>query len=343
MVGPDDPKNGDGRRRRKDPLPLGRIDRLILKCIVPKYRREEFIGDLLEEWETEILPELGEERARDWLRSQVRRSIIPWLTLRLDGMMRTVLGMVAGFLLFVYLLPGILVGLLLYGTGMIAWSVVNALRRANPSDRQPLRGIALFILNVVVPGHLRGELIDDLRFEYLIKISEIGPLKARRWLWGQVRRSITPCLLWRLERLIGFLRSKRFAGWAIRLALCVYVLPALIVVVAVSVLGIMVSWFLDLPRWPPGSGFVRKTRDLIRFTAKWIRRYFHRGIDRIGGDAFWRGGIRTDPRAAGARCVASGLFRMHDPREGPGPRESARLSDPSMVVRKAPMSGVSPS
>jgi hypothetical protein len=296
MIGPGDPKKRDGQSHPLDPWPFGWIDRLILTCIVPKDRREEFIGDLLEEW-SKIRMRLGEVRAREWVQSQVRRSIIQWLSLRLVRAMRTVLGMLVGLLLFVYLLPGILVGLLLYGIGVVVWSFVDALRRANPADCRPPRGIARFILNLVVPGRWRDEFIDDLREEYELKIIKVGPRAAQAWLWEQVCRSISPWLLWRLARMSEFGRSEQFAAWAVQIAVLVYLLPAFIVVAFVTVVGITVLWFVDLTRRPPGSTALRKALHFIRSVAEAIRRYFHRGFGRIGGDSYWAWGNQDSPEA----------------------------------------------
>ena len=65
MKRPDDPKGmGD--------LPQSlRVALFILEFLTPADFREPFLGNLLEEWQTRIGPEFGEDYARRWLWGQI--------------------------------------------------------------------------------------------------------------------------------------------------------------------------------------------------------------------------------------------------------------------------------
>jgi hypothetical protein len=81
-----DARSDPGRGPRSNlPVP-GQIAWSLLQRIIPKGfpYREELVGDLLEQWETEILPELGPKGARWWLWGQVLRNIPPMLRYRSD-------------------------------------------------------------------------------------------------------------------------------------------------------------------------------------------------------------------------------------------------------------------
>jgi hypothetical protein len=110
-----------------------------LRRIIPKDfpYREEIIGDLLEEWETEILPALGPRGARAWLWGQVLRSIAPMARWRLGQALER-LGSDARFVrmvrigVFVNLIPAVLTILLLLVAGIIVCSILDLGRRAGP-------------------------------------------------------------------------------------------------------------------------------------------------------------------------------------------------------------------
>lgn len=63
--------------------------RLFLKLAFPNQRREEFIGDLIEEAETVILPERGRQAALRWFWWQAAESIPPLLAQNLRRRIRT--------------------------------------------------------------------------------------------------------------------------------------------------------------------------------------------------------------------------------------------------------------
>ena len=67
----------------------GPIARLFLKLAFPHQRREEFIGDLIEEAETVILPERGRQAALRWFWWQAAESIPPLLAQNLRHRIRT--------------------------------------------------------------------------------------------------------------------------------------------------------------------------------------------------------------------------------------------------------------
>lgn len=55
----------------------GPIARCLLSLLVPPGRREEFVGDLIEEAETEVFPRSGREAARRWFWRQALMSASP--------------------------------------------------------------------------------------------------------------------------------------------------------------------------------------------------------------------------------------------------------------------------
>lgn len=59
---------------REFPGPLARA---VLRFLVPAYRREEFVGDLIEEAETIVLPKAGARAARRWFWRQALGSASP--------------------------------------------------------------------------------------------------------------------------------------------------------------------------------------------------------------------------------------------------------------------------
>ncbi len=61
---------------------LGWMSEGILRCLLPTHWREAFLGDLVEEWSTQIVPKFGATRARFWLWRQVCLSILAILQLR---------------------------------------------------------------------------------------------------------------------------------------------------------------------------------------------------------------------------------------------------------------------
>jgi len=67
----------------------GPIARLFLKLAFPKKRREELIGDLIEEAETVILPERGRIKALRWFWWQAAESIPPLLAQNLRHRINT--------------------------------------------------------------------------------------------------------------------------------------------------------------------------------------------------------------------------------------------------------------
>lgn len=65
-----------------------RIVRLLIRLVVPERYREEFLGDLIEEYEALIRPQWGPGRSSWWLWRQAFGSVIPMLRLRLEEEMQ---------------------------------------------------------------------------------------------------------------------------------------------------------------------------------------------------------------------------------------------------------------
>jgi hypothetical protein len=140
---------------------------------------------------------------------------------------------------------------------------------------------ALFVLALVARGSpYQEELIGDLLQELAEKERELGPAEARRWLWGQVFRSIPPMLLRRLERAIGRcelalrsigstlrrrselaieelhsigamlrrrlegaiekLRPEALVVWMVQIALLLYLLPAILTILLLHLIFIII-------------------------------------------------------------------------------------------------------
>lgn len=62
----------------------GQVTQLILRFLFPENRREEFIGDLIEEADTVVLPAKGRKAALRWFWWQVAESIPPLLARSLE-------------------------------------------------------------------------------------------------------------------------------------------------------------------------------------------------------------------------------------------------------------------
>src|SRR5262249_55612866 len=103
-------------------------------------------------------------------------------------------------------------------------------QQRRPPDLPWWGRVALWMITLLVPKAYRDDFIGGLFEEYEIIRREVGLAEARRWFRGQVLRSIPPCLQWRLERAIRFLRSEEFFPRLILLAIVVYLLPALLAV-----------------------------------------------------------------------------------------------------------------
>ncbi len=69
MTSAGDPRPKDGNPR--DPRWLRWCSRRILEPLLPREWREPLIGDLWEEWTTEIVPKLGCNKAQKWLWRQI--------------------------------------------------------------------------------------------------------------------------------------------------------------------------------------------------------------------------------------------------------------------------------
>jgi hypothetical protein len=64
------------------PTPLW-VARSVVEALLPEPYREAFLGDLIEEYEAEVRPQLGPRRAGWWLWRQVLGSVVPMIRLRL--------------------------------------------------------------------------------------------------------------------------------------------------------------------------------------------------------------------------------------------------------------------
>ena len=311
MIGRDHPNHGG-----PPDLPrLGRVALWMITRIVPKAYRDEFVGDLLEEYES-ILREKGRAEARRWFWGQVLRSIPPLLLWQFEPGIRLLrprefLTRVVEIALFAYLLPAVLMGAMLYGVVSVICFLVDATRRVNSQDLPDFKGlgwVALWMITRVVPKAYRDEFVGDLLEEYESILREKGRAEARRWFWGQVLRSIPPLLLWRFEPgirllrprefltrvveialvvvqlsmlgiVICFLRSAEFLPRVILIILCVYLLPAVLVVVLLSWLGIVICILVDASgRFPPTMR--RGGESIIRKVVDVLKKLFHRGGDR---------------------------------------------------------------
>ncbi len=62
----------------------GPVSRLLLRCLFPENRREEFVGDLIEEVDTVVLPRRGRRAALCWFWWQVAESVPPLLARSLE-------------------------------------------------------------------------------------------------------------------------------------------------------------------------------------------------------------------------------------------------------------------
>jgi hypothetical protein len=203
--------------------------------------REALIGDLLEQWEGEVLPGLGPEGAPRWLWGQVLEVIrqcdppgridVEWAD-PTDGED-----------------PG---GWLdpLYDAGL------GAIER----DAEGLDVVAWSLLGWIIPVGFpnRKEFFDDLREEWETHIlPRSGPRRARAWLWGQVLRNLPPMARWRLRQTVLRLGSDDYVARALRIGLFVYLLPAILAYLLLLVAGIAVCFVLDLlPQFVPPGGEV---------------------------------------------------------------------------------------
>ena len=260
-----------------DPPRLGWVERLVITLIVPRDYREDFVADLLEEYE-EIRQVWGDAAAKRWRREQLLRSVVPLLRRRLERLipaavlvyflplvplLRRRVGRLIPLLVFVYFLPVDFLGLLLRGVSIGHRSFMGLVGRVKSPALSTRRWIAIGILRLLLPRRLRDEFFDDLHEERMLIEAIRGPIEARRWYRKQVLRSIIPLLLRRLERMIEILVSEHVVARVIQIALCVYLLPALLAVVLVGVVGIVICFLVDMiGRFPPFRWLCQALRDL---------------------------------------------------------------------------------
>ena len=137
-----------------DPQGPGWVALWMIMWVVPKTDRDEFVGDLVEEYEI-ILKERGRTEAMRWFRGQVLRSIPHCLLWRLERAIRFLgseefLPRVIQITLCAYLLPAVLVVVLLAMIGIVICFLVDAARRFPPSmGRKLLQGVRSVIHKVV--------------------------------------------------------------------------------------------------------------------------------------------------------------------------------------------------
>ena len=183
--------------------------------------------------------------------------------LPLVPLLRRRVGRLIPLLVFVYYLPAVFLGLLLHGVSLALRSFMDLVGRVKSPALQLNGGSPYQILRLLLPRRLRDEFFDDLREERMLIEATRGPIEARRWFRKQVLRSIIPLLLRRLERMIEILVSEHVVARVIQIALCVYLLPALLAVVLVGVVGIVICFLVDtMGRFPPFRWLLPSTRDL---------------------------------------------------------------------------------
>ena len=186
---------------------------------------------------------------------------------------------------FLNFLPMVLAGLVFHGVSRVIRSFLAALRRVKPPAPLTWLRIALLLLQWIVPSRYRSEFFGDLREEYIRIKEALGPVKAKRWVRKQVLLSIIPLLRWRLGKMYDILRSEESVGRAIHIGLCIYLLPALLAVFLVSIIGIVICFFVDIMRrFPPLGGLFHGLAIIIRSlvnATRWMKR--STGLSRFTG------------------------------------------------------------
>jgi hypothetical protein len=309
LIKPDDPED---MGNPPDSPRLGWVERLVIRLIMPKDYREEFEADLLEEYE-EIRREKGDAAAMSWRRDQLLRSVVPLLRRRLERLIPAALfvyfrplvplfrrrvARMLPLLVVVYFLPVLFLGLLLHGVSIIIRSSVDLVRRVKSPASSTPRWIVIWILRMLLPRRYRDEFFGDLREERTRIEEYFGKAEAKRWLRKQVRRSIIPLLRRRLEKALETLGSEHVVARAVQIALCVYLLPALLGVIIVGLVGMVICYFVDhIGRFPPFRRLCQAVSVLPRFlakVAKWVIKFF-------GSNRFIRCSVRFASPASFAR------------------------------------------
>jgi hypothetical protein len=175
-------------------------------------------------------------------------------------------------------------------------SFVDAARRVSRPDSLGPGRVALRMITLVVPKAYRDDFIENLLEEYEIILRESSLAEARRWFLEQVLRSIPPCLQWRLERAIRFLRSEEFLARLILIAIVVYLLPALLAVILVFMVGIVICFLVDASSRHIPPIIVRmleEVRSVVRRIVDFLKSFFRRGGE-------WYRTWRPEFRPAGA-------------------------------------------
>ena len=178
MIRRDDPDHSSQQGGPPD-LPIPEWVALrIIRWIVPKPYRDEFISDLLEEYEI-ILRVKGGAAAREWFRGQVLHLMPQCLLWRLERgivILRSgeLLSWVLAIALFAYLLPAFLIGATLYGVAIVICFLMDAARLVKPPDPRGPGWVALWMIMWVVPKTERDEFVGDLVEEYEIILKERG-------------------------------------------------------------------------------------------------------------------------------------------------------------------------
>ena len=111
---------------------VSRVLELFASLLVPARLREEFVGDLLEEWATKVVPRHGTGHSLIWLFYQLLLSLVPMMFLRLRESLEFKIGASVSLLLgccFAYVDTrptwddsGIMAGLLVISSSCIAFS-----------------------------------------------------------------------------------------------------------------------------------------------------------------------------------------------------------------------------
>ena len=135
---------------------------------MPREYRDEFIGDLVEEYEI-IREVLGTRGANRWYRQQVFRSILPWLRWRLEGIGTSLrsgrfLERSVQIALAVYIFPALVMVAAVCGFGILMCMLIDFMNRWPPNGLSSR--IAAFVRFILEKMKFWSELLGSSWFPY---------------------------------------------------------------------------------------------------------------------------------------------------------------------------------
>jgi hypothetical protein len=129
--------------------------------------------------------------------------------------------------------------------------------------------MARVIPRPVVPEERWEDFRGDLIEEWAMIQPEAGSAEARRWFWGRVQGSLVPRLRRRWKGVLQILRREELAVRVIRLAVFLYLLPAILMFLLLYLAVVVGSFPFGFLRGQESPGSAAEARRAAE--ARWVR------------------------------------------------------------------------